>query len=91
MIVIKEIYWEEVKINDCIKERINFQCGLWTYKNKEEAKDALESFKEKLIKEKGWEIEDKGENWFRAKKNSFYLVFEIIELPENVNTYIDLY
>jgi len=91
MTVIKELYWNEVKCEDKIKERVKFQCGLWIYKNMQEAKDALKSYKKKLLNEEGWEIEDEEENWFRAKNNLTYLVFEIIEIPENVNTYVELY
>jgi len=91
MIVIKELYWDEVKCEDKIKERVNFQCGLWTYENENKAQDALITFKEKLLKEKNWELEDEGKTWFRAKNNNSFVVFEIKELPENANTYIDLY
>jgi len=91
MIIVKEIYWEVAECGNGVKERINFQCGFWTYKDMKEAKEALKSFKEKLVKEKNWEIDDEGENWFRAKNNLSYLVFEIKEVPENTNTYIDLY
>ena len=90
MKAVKELHWEVVSCGSGIKERINFQCGLWTYHDEEDVNKVLKSFKINL-KEKGWEIEEEGKTWFRAKNNNSYAVFEIINFNENACTYIDLY